>query len=40
MITLMELDDKTQLAVIALAAEYSIPILVYAGVIIAFTLVT
>lgn len=40
MITLMELGDKTQLAVIALAAEYSIPILVYAGVIIAFTLVT
>ncbi|MEM2088654.1 MAG: TMEM165/GDT1 family protein [Thermoproteota archaeon] len=40
MITLMELGDKTQLAVIALAAEYSIPILVYAGVIAAFTLVT
>ncbi|MGQ9597474.1 MAG: TMEM165/GDT1 family protein [Thermoproteota archaeon] len=40
MITLMELGDKTQLAVIALAAEYSIPILVYAGVIAAFILVT
>jgi len=40
MITLMELGDKTQLAVIALAAEYSIPIVVYAGVIAAFTLVT
>lgn len=39
-IMLMELGDKTQLAVIALAAEYGIPILVYVGVIAAFTLVT
>ncbi len=40
MITLMELGDKTQLAVIALAAEYSAPLLVYAGVIMAFTIIT
>ena len=36
----LELGDKTQLAVIALAAEYSAPIQVFAGMILAFSLLT
>ena len=40
MVALMELGDKTQLAVIALAAEYGSPLLVYAGVAMAFTAIT
>jgi len=40
LITLMELGDKTQFAVIALSAEYGFPLLVYLGVILAFTLLT
>lgn len=40
MVALMELGDKTQLAVMALAAEYGAPLLVYAGVALAFTAIT
>jgi len=40
LITLMELGDKTQLAVIALTAEYEFPLLVYLGVMMAFAFVT
>lgn len=40
MVALMELGDKTQITVIALAAEYNAPLLVYIGVIISFTLLT
>lgn len=40
MITLMELGDKTQFAVIALSAEYKVPLMIYIGVIAAFILVT
>lgn len=40
LITLMELGDKTQFAVIALSAEYDFPLLVYTGVILAFALIT
>jgi putative Ca2+/H+ antiporter (TMEM165/GDT1 family) len=40
LITLMELGDKTQFAVIALSAEYKLPLLVYLGVMIAFVLIT
>jgi putative Ca2+/H+ antiporter (TMEM165/GDT1 family) len=40
MIVLMELGDKTQLSVIALAAEYKLPLFVFAGVMLAFALVT
>ncbi len=40
LITLMELGDKTQFAVIALSAEYKLPLLVYLGVIIAFALIS
>ena len=40
LISLMELGDKTQLAVIALTAEYDTPVLVFLGVMIAFTIVT
>jgi putative Ca2+/H+ antiporter (TMEM165/GDT1 family) len=36
----MELGDKTQLAVIALAAESEFPLMVFVGVMLAFTLVT
>ncbi len=38
--TLMELGDKTQFAVIALSAEYELPLLVYLGVMMAFVLIT
>jgi putative Ca2+/H+ antiporter (TMEM165/GDT1 family) len=40
MIVLMELGDKTQLSVIALTAEYELPLFVFAGVMLAFALVT
>jgi len=40
LITLMELGDKTQFAVIALSAEYKLPLLVYLGVMMAFVLIT
>jgi len=40
LITLMELGDKTQFAVIALSAEYESPLLVYLGVMMAFALIT
>jgi len=40
LITLMELGDKTQFAVIALSAEYELHLLVYLGVMLAFALLT
>jgi len=40
LITLMELGDKTQFAVIALSAQYEFPLLVYLGVMLAFALIT
>ncbi|MBO3768902.1 MAG: TMEM165/GDT1 family protein [Thermoproteota archaeon] len=40
MVALMELGDKTQIAVIALAAEYNALLLVYIGVNISFILLT
>jgi len=40
LITLMELGDKTQFAVIALSAEYKFPLLVFLGVMLAFALIT
>jgi len=40
LITLMELGDKTQFAVIALSAEHNFPLLVFLGVMIAFALIT
>jgi len=40
LITLMELGDKTQFAVIALSAEYAFPLVVYLGVMLAFALIT
>ena len=40
LITLMELGDKTQFAVIALSAEYEFPLLVYVGVMMAFAVIT
>lgn len=40
LITLMELGDKTQFAVIALSAEYESPLLVFIGVMMAFALIT
>ena len=40
LIALMELGDKTQLSVIALAAEYEAPLTVFIGVILALALVT
>jgi len=40
LITLMELGDKTQFAVIALSAQYEFPWLVYLGVMLAFALIT
>jgi len=39
-IALMELGDKTQFAVIALAARYSAPVSVFLGVILAFLVIT
>jgi putative Ca2+/H+ antiporter (TMEM165/GDT1 family) len=40
LIAVMELGDKTQLAAIALSAEYDAPIQVFLGVMLAFTLLT
>jgi len=40
LIAIMELGDKTQLAVVALSAEYGAPIQVFLGVMLAFTLLT
>jgi len=40
LITLMELGDKTQFAVIALSAQYEFPLLVYLGVMMAFAFIT
>jgi len=40
LIALMELGDKTQLAVVSLAAEYNAPALVFVGVMLAFTILT
>ncbi len=40
MIVLMELGDKTQLSTIALTAQYELPLFVFAGVMLAFALVT
>jgi putative Ca2+/H+ antiporter (TMEM165/GDT1 family) len=40
LILLMELGDKTQLSVIALTAEYEFPLFVFAGVMLAFALIT
>jgi len=40
MVVLMELGDKTQLSVIALTAEYELPLYVFAGVMLAFAVVT
>lgn len=40
LIAIMELGDKTQLAVIALSAEYGAPIQVFLGVILAMSLLT
>jgi putative Ca2+/H+ antiporter (TMEM165/GDT1 family) len=40
LIALMELGDKTQLSVIALAAEFDAPIMVFVGVMLALALLT
>ena len=40
LVAIMELGDKTQLAVIALSAEYGAPIQVFIGAMIAYTLLT
>jgi len=40
LVTLMELGDKTQFAVIALAADFYSPVLVFVGMISAFIVVT
>jgi len=40
MVVLMELGDKTQVSVIALTAEYEFPLFVFAGVMLAFALIT
>jgi putative Ca2+/H+ antiporter (TMEM165/GDT1 family) len=40
LVTLMELGDKTQFAVIAFSADYEFPLLVYVSVMMAFVLVT
>ncbi|MBO3800556.1 MAG: TMEM165/GDT1 family protein [Candidatus Brockarchaeota archaeon] len=40
MVALMEMGDKTQVTVIALAAKYGVPIMVYVGVIMAFIILT
>lgn len=40
LIAVMELGDKTQLAVIALSAEYDAPVQVFLGVMLAFALLT
>ena len=40
LVSLMELGDKTQIMVIALAAQYNMPVPVFVGVMLAFTLIT
>ena len=40
LIAVMEIGDKTQLAVVALSAEYGAPIQVFLGVMLAFALLT
>jgi len=40
LVTMMELGDKTQFAVIALAADFSSPVLVFIGMMLAFLVVT
>ncbi len=40
LIAMMELGDKTQLSVIALAAEYDAPLMVFVGVMLALALLT
>jgi putative Ca2+/H+ antiporter (TMEM165/GDT1 family) len=40
LVALMELGDKTQLSVIALAAEYDAPLMVFVGVMLALALLT
>jgi len=40
LVTLMELGDKTQFAVIALAAKFSSPLLVFIGMMFAFLVIT
>jgi putative Ca2+/H+ antiporter (TMEM165/GDT1 family) len=40
LIALMELGDKTQLSVIALAAEYDAPLMVFVGIMLALVLLT
>lgn len=40
LIALMELGDKTQLAVVSLSAEYDAPIMVFVGVMLAFVVLT
>ncbi|MHA1721731.1 MAG: TMEM165/GDT1 family protein [Candidatus Baldrarchaeia archaeon] len=40
LVSLMELGDKTQIMVIALAAQYNAPIPVFIGVMLAFTIIT
>ena len=40
LISIMELGDKTQFAVIALAADYGAPLQVFIGIMLAFTLLT
>jgi len=40
LISVMELGDKTQFAVIALAADYDAPLQVFIGIMLAFTLLT
>jgi putative Ca2+/H+ antiporter (TMEM165/GDT1 family) len=40
LVAMMELGDKTQLSVIALAAEYDAPLMVFVGVMLALALLT
>jgi putative Ca2+/H+ antiporter (TMEM165/GDT1 family) len=40
LVALAELGDKTHLSVIALTAEYELPLFIFAGVMLAFALVT
>ena len=40
LVTIAELGDKTQIAVIALSAEYKSALLVYLGVVMAFAAIT
>jgi putative Ca2+/H+ antiporter (TMEM165/GDT1 family) len=40
LVALMELGDKTQLAVVSLSAEYDAPVMVFIGVMLAFVVLT